>query len=130
MNKLDANVKNLLNGAGIWIMSTKGETPNAVVIAFKKVADDDTLILFDVFMKTSIENIDENSLIAITVYNGDTMEGYQLKGTATYSTDAKLVAEGNAITNNFKLTTKGAVIVTVNETIVLTPGPDNGKTIN
>lgn len=129
MKKLNENVKTLLNNTKTWVMSTKDIAPNAVPILFKKVADDDTLILFDVFMKKSIENIKKNALVSVTIYDENTLEGYQLKGNATYSTDAALVAEGNSITSAFKLTTKGAVIVKVNETFVLTPGPDNGKTL-
>ena len=129
MKKLNENVKNLLNNTKAWVMSTKDATPNAVPLLFKKVANDDTLILFDVFMKKSIENIKKNAQVSVTVYDDTTLEGYQLKGTATHSTDAALVAEGNSITSPFKLTTKGAVIVKVDEIFVLTPGPDNGKSL-
>jgi hypothetical protein len=59
----------------------------------------------------------------------DTLTGYQLKGTAQYSTDQPLVEEGNAITKNYNLTTKGAVIVNIDKVIVLSPGPDNGKVL-
>ncbi|ADK16803.1 pyridoxamine 5'-phosphate oxidase family protein [Clostridium ljungdahlii] len=126
MNKLDENVKKLLNESKAWIMSTMDTTPNAVPILFKKMDNEDNLILFDVFMKKSIENIKKNSQIAITIYNDETLEGYQLKGTATYSIDSKLLEEGNSITSKINLTTKGAVIVNVKETFILTPGPNNG----
>jgi len=127
--KLNENVKNLLNNTKTWVMSTKGDTPNAVPILFKKVNDDDSLILLDVFMKTSLENIKSNSQAAVSVWDESTLEGYQLKGLATYTTDPAVVEAGNAITSKFNLTTKGAVIVKVNEVTVLTPGPDNGKKI-
>ncbi|RMC93131.1 pyridoxamine 5'-phosphate oxidase family protein [Clostridium autoethanogenum] len=68
MNKLDENVKKLLNESKAWIMSTMDTTPNAVPILFKKMDNEDNLILFDVFMKKSIENIKKNSQIAITIY--------------------------------------------------------------
>lgn len=129
MKKLNEAVKNLLNNSKTWIMSTKDTTPNAVPLLFKKVANDDTLVLFDVFMKKSIENIKKNGQVAITVYDENTLEGYQLKGTATHTTDANLITEGNTITNPFKLTTKGALLVKIDEVFVLTPGPDNGKTL-
>jgi hypothetical protein len=54
------------------------------------------------------------------------LQGYQLKGSAIYSADASLVAEGNVISSAYKLTIKGAFIIRVQEIIVLTPGPENG----
>lgn len=121
------NVKKLLSNSKIWVMSTKDDSPNAVPILFKKIADDDSLVLYDVFMKKSIDNIKKNSLVSVTIYDENTLEGYQLKGTGTYTADKAIVEEGNAMTSKFKLVTKGAVIVKANETYILTPGGDNGK---
>jgi hypothetical protein len=127
MQKLNNDVKNLLNDEKIWIMSTMGDAPNAIPVLFKKVSDDDMLILFDVFMNKSIKNIQKNAKVSVTVYDLDTLTGYQLKGTAQYSASAAFIEEGNAITKNFNLETKGAVIVSIENIIVLSPGPDNGK---
>lgn len=129
MNKLNEKAKDFLNETQTWILATTGETPNAVPIFFRKIDEDDNLVLFQVFMNKTIQNIQKNACVAITVFNDKTLQGYQLKGVATYTTDATLVAEGNAISNAFKLTTTGAVIIRVQETIVLTPGSDNGKTL-
>ncbi len=127
MQKLNNDVKVLLNDEKIWILSTMGDTPNAIPVLFKKVSDDDTLILFDVFMKESIKNIQKNAKIAVTVYDLNTLTGYQLKGIAQYSASAVFIKEGNAMTKNFNLETKGAVIISIENIIVLSPGPDNGK---
>ena len=129
MSKIDDAVKKLLGSAKTWVIATQGETPNAVPILFKKIIGDDELVLFDVFMDTTIANIKKNGKAAISVYNDETLEGYQLKGDASYTTDAMLVSEGNSITSSFKLTTKGAVTIKVREIIICTPGPDIGKLI-
>lgn len=129
MANLSDKVKNLLGSAKTWVIATQGETPNAVPILFKKVVGDDELVLFDVFMNKTIENIKKNGKVAVSVYNEDTLEGYQIKGNADYTTDAALVAEGNGITSGFKLTTKGAVTIKVQEVVVCTPGPNIGKSI-
>lgn len=129
MPKLNRDVKELLNDAKIWIIATMDESPNAIPILFKKITDEDDLILFDVFMNQSIKNIKKNAQIAISAYDVNTLTGYQLKGTAQYSTDRALVEEGNSITKNYNLTTKGAVIVNIDKVIVLSPGPDNGKVL-
>jgi len=129
MSKLDNNVKSLFNNSKVWHISTMSDTPNVVPILFKKIDENDNLILFDVFMKKTIDNIGKNGKIALSAYNLETLEGYQLKGAAKYSSDAALIEEGNSVTKNFNLTTKGALIVTVEQAIVLTPGPDIGKTL-
>ncbi|MBE6831510.1 pyridoxamine 5'-phosphate oxidase family protein [Clostridium sp. KNHs216] len=129
MPKLNDAVKKLLESAKTWVIATQGETPNAVPILFKKVVGDDELVLFDVFMDTTIANIKKSGEAAISVYNDETLEGYQIKGDAAYTTDATLVAAGNSITSGFQLTTKGAVSLKIREVIVCTPGPDIGKSI-
>ena len=127
MGKLNKKTKAFLNETKTWVLASIGETPNAVTIFFKKIDEEDNLVLFQVFMNKTIQNIQKNGCVALTAYNDETLQGYQLKGFATYTTDASLVAEGNVISSAYKLTTKGAVIIRVQEIIVLTPGPDNGK---
>lgn len=128
MSKLNENVKALFNSTKIVVLATADSTAtNAVPILFKKFVGDDTIVLFQVFMNNTITNIQQNPSVAITFYNGETLEGYQIKGTATYTTDAKLIEEGNAVTSKFGLATRGAVKIKVEEIIVQTPCPDNGK---
>jgi predicted pyridoxine 5'-phosphate oxidase superfamily flavin-nucleotide-binding protein len=129
MIKLNDTVKKLLGSTKTWVVATQGESPNVVPICFKKITGDDELVLFDVFMDTTIVNIKKNGKAAISVYNGETLEGYQIKGDAAYTTDAVLVSEGNSITTKFKLTTKGAITIKVREVIVCTPGSNVGKSI-
>ncbi|NLT58950.1 MAG: pyridoxamine 5'-phosphate oxidase family protein [Clostridiales bacterium] len=128
MGKLHSDVKKLLEEAKTWVLSTCDDKPNAVPVFFTS-AKDDELVIFDVFMAKTLDNIKKNSQVAITVFNDSTMQGYQVKGIAQYSSDASLIEAGNAVTGNFNLTTKGAVIVQPQEVYVLSPGPDNGKQI-
>ena len=86
MAKLNDAVKELLGSAKTWVIATQGDTPNAVPILFKKVVEDDELVLFDVFMDTTIANIKKNGKVAISVHNDETLEGYQIKGDANYTT--------------------------------------------
>lgn len=127
MNKIDDNVKSLLNNSKVWHIATMDDMPNVVPVLFKTIDENDNLVLFDVFMNKTEKNIKKNSKIALTVYDMETLKGYQLKGSAQYSTDQALVDGGNSVTKNFGLETKGAVIVKVNQIIVTSPGPDNGK---
>ena len=127
MGKLNNDVKAFLNENAIWVFSTCGDVPNAIPIFFKKVDAQGNIILFDVFMKKSLANLAQNNKIALTVFNAQTLQGYQIKGIATYSTDAAFIKEGNERTSQMNLETKGAVIVDVQEVYVQSPGADVGK---
>ncbi len=127
MNKLDDDVKSLLNNSKVWHIATMDDMPNVITVLFKTIDENDNIILFDVFMNKTANNIKKNGKIAITVYDMEILKGYQLKGSAQYSTEQLLVDGGNSVTKNFGLETKGAVIVKVNQIIVTSPGLDNGK---
>lgn len=118
----------------MWDLATcaKGE-PNVVPVAFKDVTEEGKLVVGDVFLETTLNNIKENNgKIAVSVYDAQNLEGYQIKGTAEYITEGVLV-------NNFKemvekmfqgaATAKGALVITPTKVIVTTPGADNKKEI-
>ncbi len=123
-------VKVLKNG--MWDLATcaNGE-PNVVPVAFKDVTEDGKLVVGDVFLETTLKNIKENAgKIAISVYDAQSLEGYQVKGTAEYVTEGKVVDTFKAMVEAmFKgaATAKGALIITPEKVIVTTPGADNKK---
>ena len=127
MGKLNSKVKQLLEETKPWVLSTCGEEPNAIPVFFTALQDD-SLVLFDVFMNKTLDNLQKNNNVAVTVFDSTTLQGYQLKGKGTYSTNSILLEKGNAATSKFNLTAKGTLIVEVEIAYVLTPGPDNGKT--
>lgn len=105
--------------------------PNVVPVAFKTVTPEGKLAVGDVFLDTTLWNLKENGgRIAVSAYNANTLEGYQIKGIAEYITEGALV-------DNFKLlvetmfkgaaTAKGALVITPKQVIVTTPGSDNKK---
>ena len=94
----------------MWDLATcaNGE-PNVVPVAFKDVTEEGKLVVGDVFLETTLNNIKENNgKIAVSVYDAQNLEGYQIKGTAT---------------------AKGALVITPSKVIVTTPGADNKKEI-
>ena len=114
----------------IWYLGTYSDEPNAVPVAFKDVTDDDKLVVGDVFLETTLNNIKANSKIAVSACNVNTMEGYQIKGTATYVTEGAIVDTfKKMVSDMFKgaVTAKGALIITPQKIIVTTPGADNKK---
>lgn len=116
----------------MWDLATcaNGE-PNVVPVAFKDVTEDGKLLVGDVFLKTTLDNLNANGgKIAVSVYNAETLEGYQIKGTADYLTEGEIVNTfKQAVESMFKgaATAKGALVITPDKVIVTTPGADNKK---
>lgn len=128
---MNENVLNLLK-TSMWDLATCGEgEPNVVPVAFKDVTDDGKLLVGDVFLETTLNNIKANGgRIAISVYDAQNLEGYQIKGTAEYVTEGQVVDTFKAMVEkifNGAATAKGALIITPEKVIVTTPGADNKK---
>lgn len=130
---LNESVINVLKN-GMWDLATcaNGE-PNVVPVAFKDVTEDGKLVVGDVFLETTLNNIKANDgKIAISAYDAKTLEGYQIKGTAEYLTEGELVNTFKAMVEkmfNGAATAKGALVITPSKVIVTTPGADNKKEI-
>lgn len=118
----------------MWDLATcaNGE-PNVVPVAFKDVTEDGRLLVGDVFLKTTLENLNANGgKIAVSVYNAETLEGYQIKGTAEYLTEGEIVNTfKQAVESMFKgaATAKGALVIAPDKVIITTPGADNKKVL-
>lgn len=130
---LNENVKKLL-ASSMWDLATcaNGE-PNVVPVAFKDVTADGKLVVGDVFLDTTLKNLNANGgKIAISVYDAKSLEGYQIKGKAEYVTSGKLVDTFKAMVEkmfNGAATAKGALVITPEKVIVTTPGADNKKVL-
>lgn len=107
--------------------------PNVVPVAFKDVTEDGKLLVGDVFLETTLNNIKANNgKIAISVYDTQNLEGYQIKGTAQYVTEGEVVNTFKAMVEEMfhgAATAKGALIITPEKVIITTPGADNKKEI-
>ena len=117
----------------MWDLATcsNGE-PNVVPVAFKDVTEDDKLVIGDVFLETTLKSIKENGNIAISVYDASKLEGYQIKGKAEYVTEGEVVNTFKTMVEkmfNGAATAKGALIVSIEQVIVTTPGADNKKVL-
>ena len=111
---LNENVKKLLKEQ-MWYLATYDQEPNAVPVAFKDVTEDGKLVVGDVFLETTLHNIEKNGRIAVSASNGSTLEGYQIKGTAEYITEGPVVDIFKKLVEDmFKgaATAKGALIIT------------------
>ena len=128
---LNESVIKLLK-SGMWDLATCADgEPNVVPVAFKDVTEDGKLVVGDVFLETTLQNIKANDgKIAISVYDAQNLEGYQIKGNAEYVTEGVVVDTFKAMVEemfNGGATAKGALIITPSKVIVTTPGADNKK---
>ena len=117
---------------GMWDLATCADgEPNVVPVAFKDVTEDGKLIVGDVFLETTLNNLKANGgKIAISAYDAQSLEGYQIKGTAKYLTEGAVVDTFKAMVEtmcNGAATAKGALVITPVKVIVTTPGADNKK---
>lgn len=128
---LNENVVKLLKNR-MWDLATcaNGE-PNVVPVAFKDVTPDGKLVVGDVFLETTLKNLAANDgRIAISVYDPQNLEGYQVKGRAEYVTEGEVVSTFKAMVEkmfNGAATAKGALIITPGKVIATTPGADSKK---
>ena len=130
---MNENVKKLLKES-MWDLATCADNePNVVPVAFKDVTEDGKLVIGDVFLETTLNNIRANNgKIAVSIYDARTLEGYQIRGTAEYITEGPVVDNFKAIVEKMfhgAATAKGALVITVDKVIVTTPGADNKKVL-
>ena len=118
----------------MWDVATCSDgEPNVVPVAFKDVTEDGKLVIGDVFLETTLKNIQSNNgKVAISAYDAKSLEGYQIKGIAAYVTEGEVVDTFKAMVEkmfNGAATAKGALIITPEKIIVSTPGADNKKVL-
>ena len=113
---MNENVKNLLKSS-MWDLATCANgKPNVVPVAFNDVTENGRLVVGDVFLETTLNNLKANfGKIAVSIYDAENLEGYQIKGVAEYVTEGAIVATFKAVVETmFKgaVTAKGALIIT------------------
>ena len=118
VNKMpNENEKKLLENTSMLDIATYADgEPNVVPVAFKFVTDDGKFAVGDVFIETTLNNIKANNgRIAISVYDGKSLEGYQIKGRAEYLTSGEIVDTFKQMIEkmfNGAATAKGALLIT------------------
>lgn len=131
--KMNENVAEMLKNS-MWDLATcANNEPNVVPVAFKDVTADGKLVVGDVFLETTLHNIQANGgRIAVSVYDAKSLEGYQIKGTAEYVREGAVVDTFKAMVEkmfNGAVTAKGTLIITPEKIIVTTPGAENKKVL-
>ncbi len=137
MAEMTEQIKSVFEKQGIVVFATasKDGSPNAVPIAAKRIIDNETILVSDQYFGKTLNNINANPHVALTFWDQETFEGYQLKGTVTIETSGQRFEEtagwieelGKAV--NKPLKSKGAVIMKITDIYCVTSGPNAGKKI-
>jgi len=134
MVNITDEMKDVAAKAKGWAVATatKDAVPNVVTIAFGEVLSENQILLVDVFMKKTEENIKANPKVAASVWDMESMKGYQFKGDAKIETSGRFFDKASQMVKSVmpQLTPKAAVIVDVQEIYIISPGPDAGKLVS
>ena len=111
--------------------ATKDGAPHVIPVGFGKILSDDELLLVNVFMKKTPENIKANPKVSVSVWDYDGLKGYEFKG------NARIETSGSAFEDSVKMVksvfpqfdAKAAIIVKVDSIYLRNPGPEAGKLI-
>jgi predicted pyridoxine 5'-phosphate oxidase superfamily flavin-nucleotide-binding protein len=133
MAKITDQMKDIASKAKGFALATatKDGDPHIIPVGFGKVLSDEEVLLVNVFMKKTLENIAANPNVAVSVWDYDGLKGYEFKGTARIETS------GNTFENSVKMVksvfpqfdAKAAVVVKVDSIYDVTPGPEAGKLV-
>ena len=95
---------------------TPNGNPNVIGVAYVKVVEKDMLLISDVYMHQTIEDIQNNPRVALVVWNKN-LTGYKFIGTAKYFNKGIWLQKVKSIPENKDLPVKGAILVTVEKII-------------
>ena len=136
MAKMTKEMQEMFNKAGVKQLASadKNGVPNVVPINFMKILDDETILASAVFMTKTFQNLEENPVCAMSIWQG--FKGYQFKGSVKIETsgqifeDTKTWTEEEAKKLGLPLKSKGAVVIKITDIFSVSPGPDAGKKIS
>jgi predicted pyridoxine 5'-phosphate oxidase superfamily flavin-nucleotide-binding protein len=135
MAKMTNEMQDMFNRAGIKQLATadKDGLPNVVPINFMKLLDEETILASAVFMTKTFQNLKENPVCAISVW--EEFKGYQFKGSVSIETSGQVFEETKTWTEEegkklgLPLKSKASVIIKITDIFSISPGPDAGKKI-
>jgi uncharacterized protein len=135
MAKMTKEMQEMFNRVGIKQLASadKKGVPNVVPINFMKILDEETILASAVFMTKTFNNLKENPVCAVSIWEGFT--GYQLKCSVAIVTDGPVFRETQSWTEEegkklgLPLQSKGAIVIRIAEIFSVSPGADAGKKI-
>ncbi|BBO89157.1 pyridoxamine 5'-phosphate oxidase family protein [Desulfosarcina ovata] len=101
--RINNEIQDVLANSIIYLATaSKNGIPNVVPIGGKKLIDDQTLLIVDVLLNKTKQNILENPLVAIIVEDlkREKPISCQLKGTAKFYMDGEYLQEAKLVSEN------------------------------
>ncbi|MFC1861416.1 pyridoxamine 5'-phosphate oxidase family protein [Chloroflexota bacterium] len=134
MAKITDEMKEVVEKMKIPIVATSSQDskPNAVPIAFTRVLSADEILLMDNFMNKTRQNIEQNPVVAVSVWDLESHKGFQFKGKARIETSGEIYEEGIKWVHSRRpeLNPKAAIIVKVEEIYMVCSGANAGKRVD
>ncbi len=138
MALLNERMKEIFSNQGIFVLGTAdlNGIPNVVPVGAVKILDNETILISDQFFFKTLNNLRQNPRVAISFWETDNGEGYQIKG------DASIQTEGEIYENTVEwirelskkighpLKSKGAIVIKISEIYSVTPGSSAGQKIS
>lgn len=96
----------------------KDSKPNVIAVAFVKVVSNNRVLISDVCMKQTKENLKRNNNVCLAVWDKN-WDGYKLIGTAKYFSEGKWKKFVEKMPDNKNSPPKGAILITISRLIKL-----------
>jgi len=104
------NIKDKLEKATIAVATVKDNKPHAIAIMYAKVKEGKVIITNN-YMKTTVDNLKENSNIALVFWEGES--GWRVEGKAEYYEKGKWLDFVKQMPENEGEAAKGAIVINV-----------------
>lgn len=134
MVKLNDEMKKIFGKLRIIPLATssKDGIPNVVPIGMTILQDDDeTIWIVDNYMEKSISNIKENPNASLYIWDPETPESYQIKGTVKVENSGEDYDKAVKYAHDKRetLPAKNLLKLTITDIYYVTPGPKAGKKV-
>jgi predicted pyridoxine 5'-phosphate oxidase superfamily flavin-nucleotide-binding protein len=137
MASLNERMKEIFAKQGVFVLGTAdlNGIPNVVPVGAVRILDDETILVSDQYFNKTLSNLKGNPKAAISFWETEKGEGYQIKGDATIQTEGKIYEEtaewvrqyGESIGHPLK--SKGAVVIKITAIYSVTPGSNAGQRV-
>jgi predicted pyridoxine 5'-phosphate oxidase superfamily flavin-nucleotide-binding protein len=137
MAALNERMKEIFAKQGILALATAdlNGVPNVVPVGAVKIVDDETILVSDQYFHKTLNNLKENPNVAISFWEMEKGEGYQVKGRAKIHTEGKIYEEtvewihkrSEEIGRPIK--SKGAVVIKIKAIYSVSPGSKAGQRV-
>lgn len=120
MPKINLNrFKKLIEDNAVAVATVdKNGNPHNIAVGYVKVVESNKIVITNVGMKETIENLKRNKQIALVVWNKNWEKecvGYEMRGGAKYFTSGKWKKFVENLPENQNYIPKGAILVTVHK---------------